>query len=60
VAIESYVHLFSDHVLAARAAGWTLEEMREALIDDAWIAAKPKWEKHRSRPISFAFAWRRA
>lgn len=59
VAIESYVHLFSDHVAAAREAGLRLEEMVEGLIDDAWIAAKPKWEAHRNRPISFATVWAR-
>jgi SAM-dependent methyltransferase len=59
LAIESYVHLFSDHVAAALAAGWRLQELQEALIDDVWIAAKPKWEKHRSRPVSFGWVWRR-
>jgi SAM-dependent methyltransferase len=57
LAIESYVHLFSDHVAAAHAAGWTLVQMREALIDDDWIRAKPKWEAHRDRPISFGLVW---
>jgi SAM-dependent methyltransferase len=59
VAIESYVHLFSDHAAAALAAGWRLQEMLEGLIDEAWIAAKPKWAAHRDRPISFALVWRR-
>jgi SAM-dependent methyltransferase len=59
VAIESYVHLFSDHVEAARLAGWRLEEMAEALVDEDWIRAKPKWAVHRHRPISFAMVWRR-
>jgi SAM-dependent methyltransferase len=57
VAIESHVHLFSDHVLAAHAAGWRLAEMVEGLIDDDWVAMKAKWEKHRDRPVSFAFVW---
>ncbi len=59
LAIESYVHLFSDHVGAAHAAGWTLAELNEALIDDAWIAAKPKWAPQRHRPISFGVVWRK-
>ena len=37
VAIETYVHLFSDHVTAALAAGWQLAEMREQVIDDRWV-----------------------
>jgi SAM-dependent methyltransferase len=59
VAIESYVHLFSDHVQAAHAAHWSLAEMHERLVDDQWIAKKPKWEKYRDRPVSFAMVWRK-
>jgi SAM-dependent methyltransferase len=57
VAIESHVHLFAAHVRAAHAAGWRLAEMEEGLIDDAWVAAKPKWADKRDRPISFALVW---
>lgn len=60
VAIESYVHLASDHVAAAGRAGWRLREMVEGLVDDAWIAAKPKWEAYRDRPVSFAMVWEKA
>jgi SAM-dependent methyltransferase len=59
VAIESYVHLFSDHVKAAQQAGWTLSEMDEGVIDDAWLAKKPKWQRYRSHPVSFAMVWRK-
>jgi SAM-dependent methyltransferase len=59
VAIETYVHPLSEHVTAALAAGWTLVEMRERLIDDAWLALKPKWEPLRNQPVAFAFAWRK-
>jgi SAM-dependent methyltransferase len=59
VAIESYVHLFSDHVAAAHEAGWRLWEMQESLVDDAWLAAKPKWAEYRNRPVSFGFVWGR-
>jgi SAM-dependent methyltransferase len=57
VAIESHVHLFADHVRAAHVAGWRLAEMEEGVIDEAWIAAKPKWADKRDRPISFALVW---
>lgn len=57
VTIKSHVHLMSDHVRAASDAGFTLAEMDEALIDDDWIALKPKWEAWRHRPISFALVW---
>jgi SAM-dependent methyltransferase len=57
VTIRSYVHLLSDHAKAARAAGWALLEMDEALIDDAWLQKKPKWERYLGLPISFAIVW---
>lgn len=59
VTIRSYVHFFSDHVAAAFGAGFTLVEMHERIVDDAWVASKPKWEKYRDRPTSFVMVWRR-
>lgn len=59
VAIETYVHLLSDHVTAARAAELSLIEMRERLVDDRWIALKPRWERYRNHPVSFAMAWQK-
>ena len=59
VTIRSYVHLLSDHVKAARGAGWTLAEMDEGLVDDAWLAKKPKWQPYAGLPVSFAMVWRR-
>jgi SAM-dependent methyltransferase len=60
VTIRSYVHLLSDHVRAAHAVGWSLVEMDEGLVDEAWLAKKPKWEIYRGLPISFVIVWRRA
>jgi SAM-dependent methyltransferase len=57
LAIETHVHLMSDHVAAAVAHGWQLREMKERLIDDSWVALKPKWERFRHCPISFAMVW---
>ena len=48
----------SDHVAAGLGAGWTLAELREGVIDDRWVAVKPKWERFRHHPISVAYAWR--
>jgi SAM-dependent methyltransferase len=59
LAIATHVHLLSDHVTAGLQAGWTLAEMREGVIDDRWLAVKPKWEHLRHHPVSAAFAWRR-
>jgi len=57
VAIETYVHLFSDHVAAARTVGLSLIEMRERLVDDRWVALKPRWQPYRHHPVSFALVW---
>jgi ubiquinone/menaquinone biosynthesis C-methylase UbiE len=59
VAIATHVHLLSEHAGAALAAGWTLAELRERLIDDDWLRLKPKWERFRGHPISAAFVWRK-
>ena len=59
VAIETYVHLISDHVAAARAGQLSLLEMRERLVDDRWIALKPRWEPYRHHPVSFAMVWQK-
>ncbi len=59
IAITTNVHLVSDHVQAARAAGWRLAEMHERLIDDEWIELKPSWERHRGLPITAVYVWGR-
>ena len=59
VAIATHVHLLSDHVTAGLDAGWTLAEMREGVVDERWIALKPRWERLRGHPVSAAFVWRR-
>jgi hypothetical protein len=57
VTIRSYVHLLSDHVKAGRALGWTLLELDEGLIDDAWLRKKPKWGTYFGMPVSFSMVW---
>jgi SAM-dependent methyltransferase len=58
IGIETHLHLLSDHVTAGLRSGWTLVEMKERLIDDAWLALKPKWAPFKNHPISVAFVWR--
>jgi SAM-dependent methyltransferase len=58
VTIRSYVHLLSDHAKAAHAAGWSLLELDEGVVDEAWLRKKPKWEIYSGLPISFAMVWR--
>lgn len=57
IAIQSYVHLFSEHFQAARDAGFRLEEFRECVIDEKWVMRKPKWREYLSWPVSFALVW---
>jgi len=57
VAIETHVHLMSEHATAALDAGWSLVEMKERLVDDDWVATKPSWDCFRGHPLSFAFVW---
>lgn len=59
ITIRSYVHLLSDHVREGLAAGWVLREMHEGLVDEAWLAKKPKWEKYAGIPVSFVMVWGR-
>lgn len=58
--IQCYVHLFADHVQAALGAGLTLREMHEGVVDDDWVALKPKWSRFLHHPISFALVWGKA
>jgi SAM-dependent methyltransferase len=57
VAVETFIHLFSEHFQSARDARFTALELHERTIDDAWLARKPQWEKYRGWPISFAWVW---
>jgi SAM-dependent methyltransferase len=57
VAIETHVHLLSDHVAAGLGAGLALAELHERVVDDEWLTLKPKWERFRDHPVSFAFVW---
>ena len=59
VAIDTHLHLLSEHVTAGLWAGWTLSEMHERVIDDSYLAHKPKWARFRHLPIAFAFAWQK-
>jgi SAM-dependent methyltransferase len=59
VAIETHVRLLSEHAAAALGAGWALAELRERVLDDAWLALKPQWARFRGHPIAFAFVWRK-
>jgi SAM-dependent methyltransferase len=58
-AIETHIHLISDHVRAALEAGWTLAEMYEGVVDEEWLRVKPKWAHLRDHPVNFGYVWER-
>lgn len=58
VAIENVIHLISDHVNIGRSVNWTLLEMREPMVDEAWIAQAPGMAPHANQPASFMMVWR--
>src|SRR6202789_473838 len=51
VAIETHVHLLSEHVAAGLGAGLRLDALHERVVDDEFLARKPKWERVRGHPI---------
>jgi SAM-dependent methyltransferase len=59
VAIRSYVHQLSEQFAAGRAAGLGLDEVQECVIDEDWLATKPKWRPYLGWPVSFAMVWRK-
>lgn len=60
IAIATHVHLISDQVSAGLASGWSLVELREGVVEERWLALKPKWERFRGHPVSAAYVWRKA
>jgi SAM-dependent methyltransferase len=59
LAIDTHLHLLSDHVRAAGTAGWSLADMHERVVDGVFTAHKPSWDRHLGWPISYATAWQR-
>ena len=58
-AIANTVHLFSDHVRAARSVNLALVEMREQVVGPDWVADNPRMARHADLPISFVTVWAR-
>jgi SAM-dependent methyltransferase len=57
VAIETHIHLPSEHHRAATEAGFKAAEFHEAVVDDGFIERKPGWERYRGWPFSYAWTW---
>jgi SAM-dependent methyltransferase len=57
--IRSWVHQLSEHFHAAQANALSFVAFDEGLIDAAWLAKKPKWQKYEGLPVSFVVAFRR-
>jgi SAM-dependent methyltransferase len=58
IAIENVVHFFSDHVTSGCQVHWTLMEMQERVVDQAWVAQRPSMVRYLHQPVSFALVWR--
>jgi ubiquinone/menaquinone biosynthesis C-methylase UbiE len=58
-AIETHIHLVSDHARAALNAGWSLAEMYEGVIDEEWVRVKPQWARFRNYPVNYGYLWER-
>ena len=56
-AVRNVIHLFSDHVRAARGAGLELIELQEQIVGPDWIAENPRMARHAGHPISFVMVW---
>jgi hypothetical protein len=50
----------SEHFRAAHAHALAFVAFDEGLIDEAWLAKKPKWQRYEGLPVSFVTAWRRS
>ncbi|MCB9838932.1 MAG: class I SAM-dependent methyltransferase [Phycisphaeraceae bacterium] len=59
ITIETHLHTFEEHVDAGVAAGLRLVEVREGLIDEEYVAGKPKWAGLRGTPITMCVVWAR-
>lgn len=59
LAIETNVHLLSDHLGSALDCGWQLAEIQERVVDDRWLELKPQWARWRGHPVSVAYVWRK-
>jgi SAM-dependent methyltransferase len=59
VAITTHLRLISEQISAGLAHGWVLAEMREGVVDEDWLAVKPKWSEFLGHPVSFALVWRK-
>lgn len=57
IAIENFVHLFSDHINSGYCVNFKLLEMQERIVDPAWVEQRPGMEKYINQPISFCMVW---
>lgn len=50
--LPSHVHMVSDYVRAVKAAGLSLTDISEPLVDDEIVRRVPNMDKHRGLPIA--------
>lgn len=54
--LPSHVHLVADYLRALRAHHLDLDELEEPRVDDALIAALPRFDKHRGHPLAIVLS----
>jgi SAM-dependent methyltransferase len=59
LAIETYVHMLSEHFAAAAEAGWAFVAFDEHVVGEAICDQRPSYRKHLGKPTSFVLLWRR-
>jgi SAM-dependent methyltransferase len=57
LAIKNVVHLFSDHFQSAQRAGFQLLDLRERVVDEAWVKESPSFGPYLQRPVGFTMVF---
>lgn len=59
LAIENWVHFFSDHIAEGVKNTFQLLEMKERFVTPEWVDVAPNMEKHLHKPVSFVLVWKK-
>lgn len=59
IAIENWIHFFSDHFRAAQSNGFNLIEFNERIVDPTWVVGSSPMAKYLYQPASFVMVWKK-
>jgi SAM-dependent methyltransferase len=60
IAIDNYIHLFSDYISEGGKQHFELLEMKEQIVSEKWAERVPSMVKHINMPVSFAMVWKKS